>query len=648
MIIRQRGSEILHIGRSRRYDRASAAAILARLATQRGRMGEMRACLALLMPAGQVAALDNRAVLETLATKIASGEASFIWLRPQEANAPEIIVEDQPPVAAAPVKEEPKEEKHWIEIELLSEDPPHEPIAGAKYIIELPDKSIIEGYLDEKGKARVDGVKPGECKVTFPEYADPKKEGDVELEEEPVALPPPKDKCAISKVEVECEHVGDRKKKVVLPIAAGGDRNANVLEVLGAGKDQGDKITVTMTMLQARCEDHAEQSMVIKRPRPAETLTFQEDQATFVAYYDTISLKDRLFPWNLPPIEYKITPVACNAASRYNAIVRVYPAYEISAKIAIALDATERSTEALAKARSTGKIERRGRPAHTDWSLTIEGQIKYHKNSIKLGGTFESKIKQLSVVNRVVKRAIEKFCTLFKDFFGIELELELPNLSLSYEGKFAEHPNALTVGPEWSLKFAADPFFGVTFKADILELIIKALQKFPALSTIMTFLLKARAWAKESGNKLELVASLSGRIGFELSAKRNRGNKRLQLGVQGKGEVVVGLEAAVEASVGVLWVVSFSAGAKISGSTGVAFKPAIESDDEGILLKAELDLLALEFEYGMYASGKFEWGSDNKSKGEAGLKGKHEFWEEQNLWDGEHYVMKYDGAGEGA
>jgi type VI secretion system secreted protein VgrG len=65
--------------------------------------------------------------------------------------------------------EEKSEEKKlsWIEIELVGED--DKPIPGEKYSITLPDNSVAEGTLDDKGFARVEGFEKGDCKVTFPE-----------------------------------------------------------------------------------------------------------------------------------------------------------------------------------------------------------------------------------------------------------------------------------------------------------------------------------------------------------------------------------------------------------------------------------------------------------------------------------------------
>jgi len=65
-----------------------------------------------------------------------------------------------------PNSEENKQKKSWIEIVL--EDEASKPVPGEAYRITLPDGSTLaEGTLDEKGFARVDGIDPGTCKVTF-------------------------------------------------------------------------------------------------------------------------------------------------------------------------------------------------------------------------------------------------------------------------------------------------------------------------------------------------------------------------------------------------------------------------------------------------------------------------------------------------
>lgn len=64
--------------------------------------------------------------------------------------------------------QEPCTRPTWVEIRLV--DPEGRPVPGAKYRIELPDGEVLEGTLDEDGLAGVDGIDPGDCKVTFPEH----------------------------------------------------------------------------------------------------------------------------------------------------------------------------------------------------------------------------------------------------------------------------------------------------------------------------------------------------------------------------------------------------------------------------------------------------------------------------------------------
>ena len=56
--------------------------------------------------------------------------------------------------------------KSWIEIELVDEN--DQPVQGERYRIELPDGTVRQGTLDSKGQARIGGIDPGNCKITFP------------------------------------------------------------------------------------------------------------------------------------------------------------------------------------------------------------------------------------------------------------------------------------------------------------------------------------------------------------------------------------------------------------------------------------------------------------------------------------------------
>ncbi len=58
------------------------------------------------------------------------------------------------------------EKKHWIAIELVDDD--NRPVPGENYRIKLPDGTEIEDSLNDKGRAKITGLDPGTCKVSFP------------------------------------------------------------------------------------------------------------------------------------------------------------------------------------------------------------------------------------------------------------------------------------------------------------------------------------------------------------------------------------------------------------------------------------------------------------------------------------------------
>lgn len=70
-------------------------------------------------------------------------------------------------VPIKPYKQDPTKTS-WIEIKLVDED--DKPVAGAKYRITLANGETLPDWtLDEKGFARVDGIDPGTCTITFPD-----------------------------------------------------------------------------------------------------------------------------------------------------------------------------------------------------------------------------------------------------------------------------------------------------------------------------------------------------------------------------------------------------------------------------------------------------------------------------------------------
>lgn len=90
-----------------------------------------------------------------------TGKYGSVSLKPFKGSDSETAADQQAKSADQP------EKTAWIEVELVDED--GEPVPGERYRITLPDESVAEGSLDEKGKARVEGFEPGNCKVTFPD-----------------------------------------------------------------------------------------------------------------------------------------------------------------------------------------------------------------------------------------------------------------------------------------------------------------------------------------------------------------------------------------------------------------------------------------------------------------------------------------------
>ncbi len=57
--------------------------------------------------------------------------------------------------------------RSWIEIRLVDDD--NRPVPGQKYRVKLPDATTVTGVLDGEGKARINGITPGQSVVCFPD-----------------------------------------------------------------------------------------------------------------------------------------------------------------------------------------------------------------------------------------------------------------------------------------------------------------------------------------------------------------------------------------------------------------------------------------------------------------------------------------------
>lgn len=60
----------------------------------------------------------------------------------------------------------PLKAKTWLAIELLGED--GSPIADEPYLVKLPDGRQVEGRLNARGTATIEGINGEECLVSFP------------------------------------------------------------------------------------------------------------------------------------------------------------------------------------------------------------------------------------------------------------------------------------------------------------------------------------------------------------------------------------------------------------------------------------------------------------------------------------------------
>jgi type VI secretion system secreted protein VgrG len=61
-----------------------------------------------------------------------------------------------------------EEQTHWIGVRLLDDN--GQPLAGERYVIQLPDGTkVARGYTDKEGKVEVKGIDPGSCEIAFPD-----------------------------------------------------------------------------------------------------------------------------------------------------------------------------------------------------------------------------------------------------------------------------------------------------------------------------------------------------------------------------------------------------------------------------------------------------------------------------------------------
>lgn len=149
----------------RLLDRAAAIDLVRRIAAVAENRMTLRRLLGETALGVGLDRLSDESLAEQVATLLLSGRAVLA----EGPTAPYLAAHDGEAIEAPPAPTSAREAKvalTWIEIQLIGED--GQPIPGEKYRIDLPDGSVREGSLDSKGQARVDGIDPGNCVVTFP------------------------------------------------------------------------------------------------------------------------------------------------------------------------------------------------------------------------------------------------------------------------------------------------------------------------------------------------------------------------------------------------------------------------------------------------------------------------------------------------
>lgn len=113
-----------------------------------------------------VAPAEPKSALE--ADKADPGEVEKIKAEQRQTQTGKYGSVKTKPYAPSEGEEDQKTKVSWIEVQMLNEA--GEPVTGMAYRITLPDgETVAEGTLDEKGSARIEGIEPGSCKVTFPD-----------------------------------------------------------------------------------------------------------------------------------------------------------------------------------------------------------------------------------------------------------------------------------------------------------------------------------------------------------------------------------------------------------------------------------------------------------------------------------------------
>ena len=114
---------------------------------------------------------DVHRMLEALLEAAGRGDIAVFEVRLLGSSARRDVLQEAPSHPTARSATRPQ--TTWISLVLVDDSDPPEPVPNARYRIELADGSTREGTLDRLGRAWIDGIDPGTCKVSFPAFHAP-------------------------------------------------------------------------------------------------------------------------------------------------------------------------------------------------------------------------------------------------------------------------------------------------------------------------------------------------------------------------------------------------------------------------------------------------------------------------------------------
>ncbi len=406
-----------------------------------------------------------------------------------------------------------REELTWIAIRLEYEDGSGEGVAYARYTLKLPDGEVREGNLDRHGNARVDGLHPGMCEVTFPEFdartgappppiapgapTTPREPEEVAVDGEQSVEKP----CTLRSVRVSCAHHHDRHlRRFSLNERPGADGDEeSILELIAGSTGHGDSVRVTLDRSPGDCEDpsHGDRAIVVapKSGEPFALASGADFEAVCaidvsqdaslegssplaaklrnflspVVALSTVGLLWDCFVGQVEPNTYDITVQACHGAVR-PVSVRVYP--DIELKLAFSLNYGVKSEGEGRRGGVVGPLRESSEP-ESEYSVT--GSLSHKFNGTEhvasqdlFVGKGHSPFPFLEGVRHFTDIIRHRVLSATK----VEVKFPLINVTLSGALKKEESSRTGRVSTVGEIVLEGAPLLGGGFEVDFLDVLV--------------------------------------------------------------------------------------------------------------------------------------------------------------------------------